>query len=119
MPHSARGGAVSDATILVLATLDTKGPEAQYLREQIESRGDRAVVIDTGVAGEPQARADVSRDEVAEAGGKPLAELRKHLTREEAAPIMTAGATRIVVERVKAGDAHAILSIGGTQGTTL
>ena len=58
------------ATILILATLDTKGPEAQYLRELVESRGDRAVVIDTGVAGEPQARAEISREDVAQAGGR-------------------------------------------------
>src|SRR5262249_44031984 len=90
----------SNKTILVLATLDTKGPEAQYLRECIEARGDRAIVIDTGVAHPPQARADIAREEVARAGGKPLEELRRHLTREEAAPVMTAGATRIVRDLV-------------------
>jgi uncharacterized protein (UPF0261 family) len=110
---------VDVATILVLATLDTKGPEAQYLREQIEARGDRAIVIDSGVAGEPQAQADISREEVAEAGGTPLSELRKHLTREEAAPVMASGATRIVRDLVVSGKAHAIVSVGGTQGTTL
>jgi uncharacterized protein (UPF0261 family) len=107
------------ATILVLATLDTKGPEAEYLRERIEANGDRAVVIDTGVAGEPQARADVTREEVAAAGGKPLAQLWVRLSREEAAPVMTAGATAIVRRLVEQGEAHGILSIGGTQGTTL
>jgi uncharacterized protein (UPF0261 family) len=110
---------VKTATILILATLDTKGPEAQYLRELIEGRGDRAVVIDTGVAGVPQAQADIMREAVAEAGGTPLDELRKHLSREEAAPVMAAGATRIVRDQVKEGKAQAILSVGGTQGTTL
>lgn len=107
------------ATILILATLDTKGPEAQYLRELIEAQGDRAVVIDTGVAGTPASRADVTREAVAAAGGTPLDELRRHLSREEAAPVMASGATRIVRDLVAAGDAHAILSVGGTQGTTL
>ena len=32
---------MSGKTIIVLATLDTKGPEAQYLREQIEVLGDK------------------------------------------------------------------------------
>ena len=32
---------------------------------------------------------------------------------------MAAGATRIVRDLVAAGKAHAILSVGGTQGTTL
>jgi uncharacterized protein (UPF0261 family) len=110
---------VTGATILVLATLDTKGPEAQYLRDQIEARGDKALVIDTGVVGGPRARAEVSREEVAAAGGKSLDALRGHLTRDEAAPVMAAGATRIVCDLVAAGKAHAILSVGGTQGTTL
>ena len=110
---------MNGATILVLATLDTKGPEAEYLRERIEASGDRALVIDTGVAGEPQARADVPREEVAAEGGKPLAELRRRLSREEAAPVMTAGATKIVRRLIDQGQAQAILAVGGTQGTTL
>src|SRR5262249_13606942 len=67
----------------------------------------------------PQARADVAREEVAAAGGTPLDELRQHLSREEAAPVMAAGATRIVRGLVDAGQAQAILGVGGAQGTTL
>ncbi len=63
-------------SIAVLATLDTKGKEAQFLRERIEAAGDRAVVIDTGVTGSPAARADITRQQVAAAGGgTPLARL--------------------------------------------
>ncbi len=65
---------MSEKTIVVLATLDTKGHEAQYLREQIERQGDKALVVDTGVVGTPAARADVTREEVASAGGSSLAE---------------------------------------------
>ncbi len=107
------------ATVVILATLDTKGPEAEYLRAQVEARGDRAVVIDTGLIGEPRARADVTRSEVAAAGGRSLTALQEHPTREEAAPVMTRGASRLVRALVDEGKAHAILSVGGTQGTTL
>lgn len=110
---------VDGTTIVILATLDTKGPEADYLRTQVEARGDRAIVIDTGLVGEPKARADIPRSTVAEAGGRTLAALLEHPTRDEAAPVMTLGATRIVSKLVAEGKAHAILSIGGTQGTTL
>ena len=61
----------SPKSIAVLATLDTKGKEAQFLRERIEAAGDRAVVIDTGVTGSPAARADITRQQVAAAGGTP------------------------------------------------
>ena len=53
---------MSDKTIVVLATLDTKGHEAQYLQKLITDLGDTALVVDVGVVGEPAARADISRD---------------------------------------------------------
>ena len=52
-------------TIAVLATLDTKGPEGQYLREQIEACGENALLIDTGVVGESSVKADITREEIA------------------------------------------------------
>lgn len=106
-------------TIVVLATLDTKGQEAQYLRELIEGFGDEVLIVDVGVIGEPATIADITRAEVAEAGGTPLAELLKDPDREVAAPIMAAGAAKIVSALVNEGKAQGILSMGGTQGTTL
>jgi uncharacterized protein (UPF0261 family) len=110
---------MSGKTIAVLATLDTKGREAQYVREQIQAMGDHALVIDTGVTGTPAAQADISRDQVAEAGGTPLTNLLEHPDREIAAPVMADGATKIVTELAREGKIHAILAMGGTQGTTL
>jgi uncharacterized protein (UPF0261 family) len=110
---------MSEKTIVVLATLDTKGGEAQYLREQIEKRGDQALIVDTGVVGTPGTKADITREEVAEAGGTPLAELLRNPTREAAAPVMADGATKIVTRLAGEGKVHGIVAMGGTQGTTL
>ncbi len=106
-------------TIVVLATLDTKGHEAQYLREQIEKMGDKALVVDVGVVGTPAARADITREAVAEAGGTPLAKLLEKPDREVAAPLMANGATKIVTQLADEGKVHGIVAMGGTQGTTL
>jgi uncharacterized protein (UPF0261 family) len=106
-------------TIVVVATLDTKGREAAYLRECIAQRGHNALLIDTGVVETPQTAPDVSREQVAAAGSRTLAELLRQPTREQAAPVMAAGATKIVADLVAQHRAHAILSLGGTQGTTL
>ena len=114
-----REAAMSDSSIVVLATLDTKGHEAQYLREQIEKMGDRALIVDVGVVGTPAARADITREEVAEAGGTPLAVLLEKPDREVAAPIMADGATKVVSGLATEGKVHGILAMGGTQGTTL
>ena len=43
-------------TIVVLATLDTKGTEARYLADKIEEFGHKALLIDTGVVGVPGRR---------------------------------------------------------------
>jgi uncharacterized protein (UPF0261 family) len=110
---------MSAKTIVILATLDTKGVEAQYLRQQIEQLGDKALVVDTGVVGTPATRADVTREEVAQAGGIPLAKILENPNREVAAPVMADGATKIVTQLAAEGKIHGIVSMGGTQGTTL
>ena len=79
---------MSAKTIVVLATLDTKGREAEYLRQQISAYGHTALIVDTGVVGTPATAADISREEVADAGGMPLAQILQHPTRDIAAPIM-------------------------------
>ena len=84
------------ATIAVMATLDTKGVEAEFVAKQIQQLGHEALLIDTGVVGMPTAKAAITREEVALAGGVPLGELLKKPSRERSAPVMAAGATAIV-----------------------
>jgi uncharacterized protein (UPF0261 family) len=110
---------MSRKTIAVLATLDTKGKEAEFLREQIGKHGLAALIVDVGVIGAPAAKADVTRAEVAEAGGTPLAVLLQKPDRETAAPVMAEGATKIVTRLAAEKKIHGVLGLGGTQGTTL
>jgi uncharacterized protein (UPF0261 family) len=42
--------------IAIVGTLDTKGEEIRYIKERIESRGYKAVVIDGGILGQAVAR---------------------------------------------------------------
>ena len=104
-------------SIAILATLDTKGEEAKFLAEQLAHLGSRGVVVDMGVVGEAQAAADVSREEVARAGGTELATLLQDPSRETAAPVMIAGATALLAKRLAAGELHGVLGLGGFQGT--
>ncbi len=103
--------------IAVLATLDTKGQEAGYLREQLEALGSRALLVDIGVMDAPAIVADVSRQQVARAGGTSLRQLQAGRTREAAQPVMSAGATRLLLKRVEAGTVHGVIGLGGLQGT--
>jgi len=106
-------------TIVVLATLDTKGPEARYLAEQIKKLGHEPLIVDSGVVGTPGAEAALTREQVAVAGGVPLADLLRNPDRAVSAPVMAAGATRLITTLVEQGRAQGIVSLGGTQGTTL
>ena len=54
-------------SILVIGTLDTKGVEFGYVRDLILARGHRALIMDTGVAGDPPFKPDMSAGQVAEA----------------------------------------------------
>jgi len=104
--------------IAVLSTLDTKGTETGFLREQIRALGCEPLVIDIGVVGTAGIAAEVSRAEVADLGGKSLADLLLNPTREEAGPIMVQGATKLLLDRIEQGTVHGVLGLGGTQGTT-
>ena len=58
--------------IAILATLDTKGQEAEFLSEQLALLGSDAVLVDIGVTGEAATTADVTREQVAVAAGTTL-----------------------------------------------
>jgi len=110
-------------TIVLVATLDTKGLEIGYIREKIKARGCRVVLIDAGLMGEPQVKADIGREEVARAGGFSLEELQqraqKSSDRMENIQVMIEGAARKVQELYREGKLDAILSIGGSMGMAI
>jgi len=103
--------------IAVLATLDTKGQEAEFLREQLEALGSRALLVDIGVMNAPATKADLTRAQVARAGGTPLATLQSGKSREASQPVMAAGATALLSKRIAKGEVHGVIGLGGLQGT--
>ena len=105
-------------TVALLVTLDTKDQEAGYLIDQIEDHGLNALLIDIGVIGTPGIEAHISREMVAEAGGRPLDQLLVNPTREEAGPVMVHGSINILLDKIGNNEVHAVLGLGGTQGTS-
>jgi uncharacterized protein (UPF0261 family) len=110
-------------TIVIPVTLDTKGEETAFIRGLIEAKGHRALVIDAGVLGRPRFKADVSREEVARAGGASLEDLvaaaERGADRTEATNVMALGLQRIVKDLHSAGRLDGILSLGGSTGAAL
>ncbi len=105
-------------TVAILATLDTKADEADFMRQEITRLGGKALIIDISVVGDSLLKADISKEEVIEAGGSTLAELLDNPSREKASPVIVKGATKILVDLQVAGTVHAVVTLGGTQGTS-
>jgi len=105
-------------TIALLVTLDTKDQEAAYLINQIEINGSKALLLDIGVVGTPGIEAGLSREEIIKAGGGDLSEILKEPTREKANPYVVGGCIKILLDEIKKDKVHAVLGLGGTQGTS-
>jgi len=82
--------------IAVIATLDTKGPEALYLSRRIRAGGGQPVVIDMGMRGAPcGVRPDIPREAVARAAGTSARAVRL-LGRGAAVEVMQRGLASIL-----------------------
>lgn len=106
-------------TVAIVATLDTKGAEAEFLRQQITAGGCDAVVIDVGIKGEPTGPADVSRERVAQAAGTTIQSLIDADDRGQAVEQMGRGLAVLLPEMVRDSKVHAAIGIGGSGGTSI
>ena len=86
-------------TVLIIATLDTKGQEALFVKKLIEERGIRTLVMDAGVTGRSPFSADIPSQKVAEAASRTLPELLSFGDEARAMGEMGKGAEQIVAER--------------------
>ena len=69
--------------IALVGTLDTKGAEIAYVRDRLRKLGAEPVVVDSGILGEPGCEADVTREQVASAGGHKIDDVRHLLSGEK------------------------------------
>ncbi len=102
--------------VYLLATLDTKGPEAAFLRDRLVELGVSVKVVDTGCIGQPSFEPDITRQEVFEAVFTTLEAMLANNDRGEAVENAALGAAHIVAAL---DDVEGVLSIGGSAGTTI
>jgi uncharacterized protein (UPF0261 family) len=105
--------------ILIIATLDTKGPETQYLKDLIQRSGFKALVMDTGILGAPPFEPDLSRDEVAQAAGTHIEELIRSKNKGRAIQAMAEGSKKIIQQLYREGRIAGVIGLGGAQGTEI
>lgn len=105
--------------VYLFATLDTKGPEAQFVRDALRALGIAVRVVDTGCQGSPSFTPDIPRDDVFLAAGKTHAELLKQGDRGAAITAAAAGARQLALAAYGIGDLIGVLGLGGSAGTTI
>jgi uncharacterized protein (UPF0261 family) len=80
-------------SILIVASLDTKWQEVEFLKELIKQKGQRTVLLDMSMRGESPIPADIPCEAVARAGGASIEEIRtSDKPRDESTAIMIKGA---------------------------
>lgn len=99
--------------IIVIGTLDTKGEQIQYLRDQIESRGHNVVVMDLSIGGTHDFQVEISSKEIADLMGMRIEELIASKDRYSAAKVMTYGAQKKITEILPSGQIDGVVAIGG------
>ncbi len=106
-------------TIAVVGALDSKGEEFKFVKDEIERRGHRAFIIDTGVIEPPLFKADVPREDVAAAAGTTIEQLQERNDRGEAITTMAKGMEAIAEIVFRNGTIDGIISMGGSAGTAV
>lgn len=107
------------STIAIIATLDTKGTETAFLRERIEERGHKTLILDSGMLFESLIKPDISRHEILALAGVTDLERYRSKGKMLLMKAMTAGLQAMVVKLYAERRIQGILSIGGAQGTAM
>jgi len=106
--------AVGKKNVVVIGTLDTKGEELLFLKQQIERRHCGVIVIDVSMGSEPLFEADVGPAEIARLGGKTIEEIRLSNDRDSVTQAMERGAVEKVKQLYSAEEVGGIMAVGGS-----
>lgn len=105
-------------SILILATLDTKGAEALYLSEILRSLGAEPLLMDLSMRyADSAVQAGISADQVAHAGDSSLRRLSDSPDMTANMETVVSGASRITLELVREGKIGGIIGLGGYTGS--
>jgi uncharacterized protein (UPF0261 family) len=110
----------SHHNVVVIGTLDTKGPEIAYLRDRLQALDLGTIVIDSGILGEPlDIVPDIDRAMAATYAGTTIDALRNAGSRGRAVAGMREALKKLTLELYKEGKLDAIVSMGGAEGAVM
>ena len=106
--------------VVLIGTLDTKGPEIAYLRDRLQALGLQTIVIDSGILGEPLGIIpDIGHEESATYAGSNLEAMRTAGSRGRAVALMRESLKNLVRHLHQTGRLDAIVSMGGAEGAVM
>ena len=110
---------MTDKTILVAGTYDTKDDELNYLCDCITGQGGSVLTMDVSVLGDPKKRTVIPKHRVAQAGGSSIQEVIDSGNENAAMQIMARGAAVMARGLYEEGRIDGVIVLGGTMGTDL
>jgi uncharacterized protein (UPF0261 family) len=111
---------MTERTILLIGTMDTKEEELLFCRDLMRKKGFRVILMDTGILRDPKISPDIERYEVAQAAGvKDLHALVATGNKGLCIETMIKGAKAKTEELFHKKAFDGILGIGGGQGTDI
>ena len=103
--------------VLVIGTLDTKGPEVAYVRDKLKEFGLNPYVIDVGILGEPVGiTPDFSIAQLAQFGGTTIEKVQNAGSRGAAVELMREFVVKKVKEMVAQNEVIGAIGLGGAEG---
>jgi uncharacterized protein (UPF0261 family) len=108
-----------ERAVYILATLDTKGREAAYVRDLLAGYGVHVQLVDVGCLAAPTVRADVSREEIFAAGGSDVPALTAGGDRGPAVSAAAHGAAAWIARAHAREPVAGVIALGGSAGTTI
>lgn len=110
---------MSEKTVLVVGTYDTKDDELNYLAERIRAQGGKVLSMDVSVLGDPTRPTDYSKHQVAEEGGSSIQAAIDSGDENQAMQIMATGAAALSARLYQHEVFDGVIILGGTMGTDL
>lgn len=110
---------MTDKTILVIGTYDTKDDELGFLDGVIRDQGGRVVTMDVSVLGDPSRPCDYSKHDVAREGGSSIQAAIDSGDENHAMQIMAKGASLLAARLYDENAFDGMIVLGGTMGTDL
>ncbi|MFH1243615.1 MAG: Tm-1-like ATP-binding domain-containing protein [Pseudomonadota bacterium] len=109
----------SAATVLLVATMDTKWEEALYIERCLKQAGVNVLILDGGIRGESPVSVSIGREQVAMAGGRTLAQVQGIGHEGKALDVMIQGAIFHALGLYRQREIQGVIGLGGSMGTTL